>query len=35
VVGTGPRIQSVVARSLPTRLRDGVLRGQTGVPKSR
>ena len=35
VVGTGPRVQSAVARSLPTRLRDGLLRAQTGVPKSR
>ena len=35
VVGAGPRVQSAVARSLPTRLRDGVLRAQMGVPRSR
>ncbi len=33
VVGTGPRIMGAVARVVPTRIMDGVLRSMGGVPR--
>jgi hypothetical protein len=33
VVGTGPRVQAVLAQITPTRVRDAALRAATGVPR--